>query len=341
MAIASRPLPNREACCYCGFCIQGCRTGAMYNTAVAEIPWALATGRARVQTNAVALRVLTSPDGSTAEAVEYVDRLDGTRHVQPARAIVVANNTIEVPRLLLNSRSAQHPRGLGNSSDQVGRQLMAHPGAQCWGVFPEDIAPHEGFVLNHLCSLDYGQTMPDRPFIRGCAIETLKGLPVGIATGAAAELWGAPLKRLMRNFRKLAGLFTICEGVPTPTNRVTVDPETPDEWGMPRGAIHYDWHMNDVRLMDWAAEQSLAILRAAGAVEAFRQPSAQVHMMGTARMGADPRVSVANVHGQTHDVPNLYLAGGALFPTGSCVNPTLTLLALAWRTADHIVTRYG
>ncbi len=341
MAIASRPLPGREACCYCGFCIQGCRTGAMYSTATAELPWAVATGHAEVRSECVALRVVTSRDGTRAEGVEYRSRTDGSLHLQPARAVLLAANTIEVPRLLLASRSRAHPRGLANSSDQVGRHLMSHPGAQCWGIFEEAVNPHEGFVLNHLCCLDFAQTRPGEPFIRGFAMETLTALPVGLATGAAAHLWGAPLKALMRQYRHIAGLFTICEGVPMPTNRVTIDPDDIDTWGLPRAHIHYDWHSNDVRLMDRAAEQSLAVLQAAGAREVFRQAPAQVHLMGTTRMGSDPRASVCDTWGRTHDVEDLYLAGGALFPTGSSVNPTLTILALAWRTAEAIARRFG
>jgi choline dehydrogenase-like flavoprotein len=313
----------------------------MYSSATAELPAALASGRVDLRPDSPALRVHTSDDGSRAAAVEYVYRPDGTRHLQPAAAIVVATNTIEVPRLLLNSANPRHPNGLANSSDQVGRNFMAHPGAQCWGLFDEPINPWEGFVLNHLCCLDFAQTQPGAPYIRGFAMETLTALPVGVATGAAAGLWGAELKALMRQYRHLAGLFTIGEGVPTPFNRVTVEPGRPDEWGLPGGHLHYDWHPNDVRLVDAAAAQSLEVLRAAGAREAFRQPPSQVHMMGTARMGDDPRCSVTNAWGETHDVANLYVAGGALFPTGSSVNPTLTILALAWRTAEAIARRQG
>jgi choline dehydrogenase-like flavoprotein len=341
MAIASRPLAGREACCYCGFCIQGCRTGAMYSSATAEIPPALATGRLDLRPDSPALHVHTSGDGTRVAAVEYASRADGTRHLQSATAIVVAANTIEVPRLLFNSASAQHPRGLANSSDQVGRNFMSHPGAYCWGLFDEPMNPWEGFVLNHLCCLDYAQTQPDAPYVRGYAMETMTTLPVGAATGAAAHLWGAELKAFMRRYRNLAGLFTICEGVPTPTNRVTVDPAAPDAWGMPGAHLHYDWHPNDVRVVDVAAAKSIAVLRAAGAREAFRQPPTQVHMMGTARMGDDPLASVADSWGETHDVAGLYVAGGALFPTGSSVNPTLTILALAWRTAEAIARRAG
>jgi choline dehydrogenase-like flavoprotein len=341
MAIASRPRPNREACCYCGFCIQGCRTGAMYSPATAELPWALATGRVRLRPDAVALRVATTADGATAESVEYGYRPDGSRHRQPAEVVVVASNPLEIPRLLLNSRSAAHPAGLANSSDQVGRHLMNHPSAYAWGVFDEDMKPWEGFVLNHLCCLDYARTRPEHPFIRGFVMETTTGLPVNVATSVTAEYWGAPHKALMRSYRKLAGLFTICEGIPSPTNRVTTRPEALDEWGLPRAHLHYDWHMNDVRMMDWAFEKSAEVLRAAGARQILRPPPVQVHMMGTARMGDDPRCSVTSADGQSHDVPNLYVAGGALFPTGSCVNPTLTILALAWRTAEHIARRFG
>jgi choline dehydrogenase-like flavoprotein len=208
-------------------------------------------------------------------------------------------------------------------------------------VFDEPMNPWEGFVLNHLCCLDYAQTRPDVPYVRGFAMETLTVLPVGMATGAVAGRWGAALTGFMRQYPHTAGLFTIGEGVPTPTNRVTVEPDRPDEWGLPGGHLHYDWHPNDVRLVDAAAAKSLEVLRAAGAREAFRQPPSQVHMMGTARMGDDPRCAVPNSWGETHDVAGLYVAGGALFPTGSSVNPTLTILALAWRTAEDVARRQG
>ncbi|HEX6511782.1 MAG TPA: GMC family oxidoreductase N-terminal domain-containing protein, partial [Chloroflexota bacterium] len=198
MAILSQPAARREACCACGFCIQGCRTGAMYSTAVAEVPHALATGRAELRAESVALRVLTSSDGTRAEAVEYGTRAENSRHVQPAKVIVVANNVIETPRLLLNSASAKHPQGLANSSGQLGRNFMSHPGVYCWGVFGQDMKPWEGFVLNHLCCLDLAQTRPGQPYIRGFAMETLTGLPVGISTGLPAELWGVEHKALMR-----------------------------------------------------------------------------------------------------------------------------------------------
>lgn len=341
MAIASQPRPNREACCYCGHCIQGCRTGAMYSSATAELPWALATGRLDLRPESVALRVDTSADGTRAEAVEYVHRPSGRRGRQPAEIVIVASNPIETPRLLLNSASATHPNGLANSSDQLGRHYMCHPGTYNMGVFPQEMRPWEGFVLNHLCCLDHAQTRPAQPFIRGYVMETQVGLPVGIATGMLHDYWGAEHKALMRDYPHMAGLFTICEGVPMPTNRVTVLPDLRDAWGQPRAHLHYDWHSNDVRLLDAACAQSVAVLEAAGARRVIRQPYVQVHSMGTARMGDEPSASVTNADGQTHDVANLYIAGGALFPTGSSVNPTLTILALAWRTAECIAARFG
>lgn len=337
VAIASQPLPNREACCACGFCIQGCRTGAMYGTAVAEIPYALATGRTDLRAESEALRIHTSDDGTRAEAVEYVDTSSGERHLQPARAVVVSNNVIETPRLLLNSATSAHPQGLANSSGSLGRNFMSHPGAYCWGVFEQDMNPWEGFVLNHLCCLDFAQTRPGQSYIRGFAMESMTGLPVGIATGFPPRLWGAEHKALMRRYRNLAGFFTICEGLPAAANRVTVEPERLDRWGMPQAHLHYDWHANDRKVLESAFAMSAKVLEAAGAREVLCQPAAQVHMMGSARMGEDAAISVTNKWGRTHDVPNLYIGGGSLFPTGSSVNPTLTILALAWRTAEAIV----
>ncbi|HLG72889.1 MAG TPA: GMC family oxidoreductase [Chloroflexota bacterium] len=339
-AVLSRAKPRRAACCGCGFCMHGCRTGSMYSTAVAEVPPALETGRLDLRPECVGRRISTSEDGTTAEAVEYVHK-DGQVHLQPARVVIASCHTVEIPRLLLASASAKHPNGLANSSDQLGRNMMSHPSAHAIGTFPESVNPWEGYALNHMCCLDFAQTQPGKPYVRGFTMETSAPLPAGAATGSLARLWGAELKRAMRQYSHMAGFFTICEGLPMPTNRVTIDREDLDRFGLPRAHLHYDWHTNDVRLMDAAQEKSVEVLKAAGATEVFRQPSVQVHPLGTARMGSDPASSVVDANGASHDVPNLYLAGGALFPTGSSVNPTLTILALAWRTAEHVAARFG
>jgi choline dehydrogenase-like flavoprotein len=313
----------------------------MYSTGTAEIPAALATGRLDLRPNAVALRVLTSADGARAEVVEYVDMRDGILRRQPAEVVVIASNTLEVPRLLLNSASPAHPNGLANGSDQVGRHFMAHPGAHCRGVFDHDMNPFEGFVLNHVCCLDYAYTRPGSGFIRGFVMESFTVLPVALATSLPGDFWGSRLKNFMRGYRRTAGLFTIGEGLPVAENRVTVEPDRRDRWGMPQGHLHYDWHENDRRLLAAARAKSTEVLRAAGATDVVPLSYAQVHMMGTARMGRDPASSVVDTYGRTHEVENLYVAGGPLFPTGAAVNPTLTILALAWRTAEAVARQLG
>jgi choline dehydrogenase-like flavoprotein len=341
MAILSQARGERQACCYCGYCMQGCRYGSMYSTAWAEIPVALETGRLDLRANSVALRILTSADGTKAATVEYVSTETEELQLQPARFVVVANSTMEVPRLLLNSGSDKHPNGLANSSDQVGRNYMAHPGVHCWGIFPEeDMNPREGFVLNHLCCLEYARTQPNQPFVRGFAMESYASLASTIASGLPDGYSDDQRERMMSQYRHMAGFFTICEGVPTPDNRLTVDADRRDKWGMPQAHLHYDWHDNDLKLMDFARAKSIEVLRAAGATDVIPVRPVQVHMMGTARMGSNPATSVTDSTGRTHDVPNLYLAGGALFPTGSALNPTLTILALAWRTAEGIADAF-
>jgi choline dehydrogenase-like flavoprotein len=260
----------------------------------------------------------------------------GEVHLQPATYVVVAANPIETPRLLLNSASKTHPNGLANSSDQLGRNLTTHPGAGAWGMFEHDMNPWEGFLINHISCLDYAQTRQEHDFVRGFVMESMTALPVNLVSVIAAGLWGADLKRWMRSYARLGGLFTCCEGLPVASNRVTLDHSSLDRFGLPRGRIHYDWHANDLRLIEQAGATSERVLRAAGAVEVFRQPPSQLHMSGTARMGRDPATSVTDAFGRSHDVPNLFVAGGSLFPTASSVNPTLTILALAWRTAQHI-----
>jgi len=168
-------------------------------------------------------------------------------------------------------------------------------------------------------------------------MESFTVLPVAFATSLPGEFWGSRLKNFMRRCRRTAGLFTIGEGLPVAENRVTVEPDCRDRWGMPQGHLHYDWHENDLRLLAAARAKSIEVLQAAGATDVAPQSYAQVHMMGTARMGRDPASSVVDTSGRTHEVENLYIAGGAVFPTGGAVNPTLTILALAWRTAEAVV----
>lgn len=340
VAILPQSWLGREACNGCGYCIQGCHNGAMYSS-LAELPAALESGHFHLRTRVKVTRLLLDPSGRRVQALALVDLSTGERHLCPVELVVVAANPIETARLLLASAHPRHPLGLANQSGLVGRCLTVHPGPHVWGVFPEIVEPEAGFVLNHLACFEFSRATDSDPYRRGFILESLTGLPAGVATGPLAALWGEPLMAAMRRYRHMAGLFVLCEGLPQRQNGVYLLDSAPDPFRLPPLRVHYDWHPNDLAMIARAQAVASSVLKAAGAATLYLQTPVQVHMMGTARMGRDPADSVADSTGRTHTVENLYLAGGSLFPTGSSVNPTLTILALAWRTAEAIAHAAG
>jgi choline dehydrogenase-like flavoprotein len=334
MAINSRPRDGRGSCLQIGFCFQGCKSGAKWSTLYTEIPKAEATGRLDLRPESHVVRI-EHDDAGKVTAVVYHDGA-GKEQRQKARAVCVAGNSIETPRLLLLSASSKFPDGLANSSGQVGRNYMRHMTGSVYAVFKEEVNMYRGTTMAGIIQ-DEAPNNTKRGFVGGYEMETLSlGLPF-MAAFLNPGGWGSDFAWFMDNYARMAGMWLVGEDMPRETNRVTLNPAVKDKWGNPVPNVHFDDHENDIRMRDHAFGQGEAVYKAAGAVKTFRTPPyPSTHNLGTCRMSARARDGVCNKWGQTHDIKNLFISDGSQFTTGGGENPTLTIVTLAIRQAEYI-----
>lgn len=334
MAINSVDYDDRIACQQTGFCFQGCKWGAKWSTAYTDVPRALASGNYELRTGAMALRIEHDDKGKVTGVV-YVDK-DGKEQRQKAKIVAVAGNTIESPRLLLNSASSTFPDGLANSSGQVGRNYMRHTTGSVYAIFEQPVKMWRGTTMAGVIR-DEARHDPSRGFVGGYELETLSiGLPF-MAAFLDPGAWGREFTSAMDGYDKMAGMWIVGEDMPQETNRVTLNTEVKDKNGMPVPNVHYDDHPNDVAMRTHAYAQGEALYKAVGAVRTLPTPPyPSTHNLGTNRMSENPRDGVVNKYGQSHDVPNLFVSDGSQFTTGAAENPTLTIVALAIRQADYL-----
>jgi choline dehydrogenase-like flavoprotein len=340
-AIITRPYEGRRACNNCGPCDLGCPIGAKASTDITYWPKALARG-AVLETGARVREITVTPSG-LADGVLYHDATGELRE-RKARVVVLACNGVGTPRLLLNSRSALFPDGLGNGTGLVGRNLMFHPYASVRGIFPERLEGFKGPIGCSIISQEFYETDPARGFVCGYSFQVARGLsPVATALGGLGNQlipWGADHRRLFdARWDKSATIAVIGDDLPEEENRVVLDPELVDGDGIPAPRVIYTLSENSRRLLDHGIARATEVLESAGAVEILVTPllkSAGWHLMGTARMGTDPRRSVVDASGRSHEVKNLYVIDGSIMVTGGAVNPTSTIQALALRVADHL-----
>ncbi len=338
-AINSRPRDGRPACRQLGFCGQGCRMSAKWSTAYTEIPAALATGKLDLRPRSTALRIEQAPDGR-ASGVLYADA-EGRRQFQKAALVIVAANAVETPRLLLNSDSGRAPQGLGNASGLVGRFYTKHLNGSLFGLFEKKVEMHRGVTMSGTV-YDEAAHDPRRGFAGGYLIQ---GVQLGVPYLAAVirpDGWGREFTRFVERYDHLAGVWQNGEDLPRAGNRITLDPGVKDAHGLPVAHVHVDEHDNDVAMREHFYRQSEALMRAAGAVDVMRgTPVSASHNMGTCRMSARAGEGVTDPFGRSHEVANLFVCDGSLFPTASAENPTLTIVALAMRQADHIARTFA
>jgi len=343
-AILTEDYDGRRACINCGPCDLGCPTGAKASTDVTYWPKALGLG-AQIETRA-RVREITLGPGGLADGVLYYDR-DGQLRERKARAVVLAANGIGTPRLLLNSRSARFPDGLANSSGLVGRNLMFHPYAMVRGVFDEPLGGHRGPIGCSIISQEFYETDPARDFVRGYSFQVSRGLsPIATATGGFLGdpiPWGRGHRAAYAaRFDRTITVAVIGEDLPEAHNRVDLDPALVDRHGIPAPRVTYTLSENSRRMMEHGVARAREVLLAAGAREVAANPLLRPggwHLMGTARMGSDPRTSVIDAEGRCHDVPNLYVVDGSTMVTSAGVNPTSTIQAVALYIADGMIRR--
>jgi len=343
MAILSQRYDGRSACMGCGHCYAyGCEFGAKSSTLASVIPKAVATGRCEIRADSTVFRVEMNAAGRTT-GVAYWNK-EGKERRQLARAVVLAANGAETTRLLLMSASPAFPHGLANSSGVVGSHIMFNGGSSTTGRFDHPTNEYKGHVVSRIL-LDFYESDPKRGFYGGGGIDArFNNGPIGFAVNGLPEdlpSWGSEFKRALRDYythsvRFAAHLTTL----PVASNRITLDPEHRDQFGRPALCLTYQDHPDDMETKRWFRDRTQELMEAAGASRVWNQPvlpiDSGVHLLGTARMGNDPRESVVDRYHRAHDVPNLFICDGSSFVTSGRGQPTMTIQALAYRAAEHI-----
>ncbi|MGV8917710.1 MAG: GMC family oxidoreductase [Pseudomonas sp.] len=334
MAINSQPRAGRAGCQQLGFCFQGCKMGAKWSTLYTEIPAAEATGKLELRTQAHVVHIEHDTKGLV-NAVVYADAA-GKLQRQSARAVCVAGNAIETPRLLLNSSSSRFPQGLANGAGMVGKHYMRHMTGSVFAEFNDPIHFYRGTIMAGIVT-DEAHHKPERGFVGGYEMETISLGPAFMGAFFNPGAWGRDFTRVLDQYTKLAGMWLVGEDMPRESNRVTLNTEVKDAYGMPVPNVHYDDHPNDVAMREHAFTQGEALYKAVGALKTHRVPPyPSTHNLGTCRMSAKAEDGVCNSHGQCHEVANLFISDGSQFTTSAAENPTLTIVTLAIRQADYI-----
>jgi len=342
-AIASEDYEGRARCINLGNCIAGCAQGAKASTDITYWPLAIRAG-VELRTRCRVREISCDAEGRATGAV-YFDA-DGVERFQAAEVVIMACNGVGTPRILLNSVSKAFPNGLANSSGLVGKNLMFHPCALITGTFE---APQDGYRGPHnwLWSQEFYETDTARGFVRGYMLEANRGSgPVlsalsGLGSGLI-PLGDDHHRAFRREFGHTVGVVAITEDLPEEHNAVSLDPVLKDGHGIPAPKIDYRISDNTWRMLDHAVGRAGEMLRAGGAHtvhDITPLGAGGWHLMGTARMGTDPRHSVVNEWGRSHDVKNLFIVDGSLFVTSGAVNPTCTIQAVALYVAETMKSR--
>ncbi|MGA8152659.1 MAG: GMC family oxidoreductase [Terriglobales bacterium] len=343
LAVLSQPYRGRSGCRHCGFCEWfACEWGAKSSTLASVIPMAEETGRCEIRPNSYVRQISTDKSGRVS-GVLYFDAKK-QEHLQKAKAVVVCANGAETPRLLLMSTSNLHRQGLANSSGVVGKFFMLNLGAFALGTFEHPLNEFKSVRVTRVVQ-DFYDSDPKRGFYGGGGIDArFEFYPIAFALGGLAPdvpRWGAEFKKALKdNFNRTATILSHTTCLPLEANTVTLDPEVKDAWGLPAMRFTYKGHPDDLKTVSFFRDRSLELLEAAGAVRKWAPPvddaTATVHLLGTCRMGNDPKRSVVDKYHRAHDVPNLFIVDGSSFVTSGRNQPTCTIQALAYRAAHHI-----
>jgi choline dehydrogenase-like flavoprotein len=331
----AEPYDGRPASIQDGFNFQGDKNGSKWSTMVREIPRALATGKLDLRPESHVAQILHDRTGRV-DAVLYLDA-EGNLHRQAAKLVCVAGNAIETPRLLHLSSSSLFPDGLANSSGLVGRNYMRHTTGSVYAQFDKPVRMYRGETMAGNIS-DESVHDPSRGFAGGYYIQTISLGPAFLASFIEPGAWGPNFARLLDAYENTAGCWLVGEDMPQESNAVTLDSTVTDQHGLPVAHVHFDDHPNDIAMREHAYSRGEALYEAVGAVRTHRTtPYPSTHNLGTCRMSERPEDGVVDRYGRAHDVPNLFISDGSQFTTGAAANPTLTIVALAIRQAEHIV----
>lgn len=345
LAVLSKPLNGRPACISCGYCMFfGCEVGAKSSTLVSMIPQAEASGHCEIRSESVVIRIDTDDKGRASQ-VAYLDK-EGNEHAQKAKAVILSANGAESARLLLMSASSRHPDGLANSSGFVGRNLMHNAHGLANGVFEQPLNDYKGVQVTRMVH-DFYENDEKRGFYGGGGIDArplFAATPIFMAQNGMpfdTPRWGAEWKQeIAHNFTRQMSLLASTTSLALDRNNITLDPVSKDFWGRPAIRETYRDHPDDLAIAGFLADKAVDLLEAAGAEKVWRFPdhvsTGGEHLLGTCRMGNDPATSVVDASHRSHDVPNLFICDGSSFVTSGRGQPTMTIMALAFRAADKI-----
>jgi choline dehydrogenase-like flavoprotein len=332
---------RRATCHYCGRCMDGCEIDSKYTSANTPIPSAMRTGNLTLFTESTMTRIFADPDGRHVRGIEYVNNRGETSAIQ-CKALVLSCSTIETARhLLINN--------LANSSGQIGKNMVSHFGTDVVAMFPElrnrDASNDDGTDYFHslLTNLHWDKPHPD--FDLTYQVQCGAGLnPLSLAIRNAPG-HGSALKRQLRYLNVCHAAMGMQGSLfPSPDTFVDLDPDRKDRHGLPLPRVHLKYGPNDIAMAKDMVETCVEIIEAAGG-EVYSRPARITahelgidsnHWVGTMRMGTDPKRSVLNTFGQSHDIPNLFVGDSSVFSAYPEKNPTLTNIALSWRMSDHL-----
>jgi gluconate 2-dehydrogenase alpha chain len=354
-AILSKPYDGRFACGYHGYCMSlGCHLEAKSSPAVSTIPKAQKTGKLQVVTEATVTRIEVDNDGR-ATGVTYVK--GNEEFFQPADVVFISSQTIENVRLLLLSTSSAFPKGLSNNRGQVGQHYFSH--AQFGSVsalFPMDLRNWYGTPGQGICCDDWADDNFDHSgldFIGGGTMyvygERRPLAAVNAVQNPGGLNWGSAWKKnLIERVDRTNGAYMQRTTLPYEGNYLDLDPTVKDPLGRPVIRITASFRENEQRISlyvgqkmrDWYMAAGAIQVTGTGGIQAGAAMGNSTHAYGGTRMGKNPDTNVLNEWGMSHEVPNLAVAGGSVMGTSGARNPTLTLQALAWRTADHIAKNW-
>jgi choline dehydrogenase-like flavoprotein len=334
MAINSIVRGGRPACLQLGFCVSGCAVNAKWTAANTPLAEALRTDHFELRPRSFVQKIDHDASGR-ASAVLYIDA-EGNLQRQKARAVCVAANAIDTPRLLLNSESSRFPSGLANRSGHVGRHYMKHVFAIVTAIMPKPVNFHRGTqnlgVVNDFVAHD-----ARRGFNGGFKFEQVSFDPVALASLARPGAWGRTYAGQLAKYDHFAALLVMGEDPSQESNAVTLHPTMKDQYGMPVPLVHYRDHPNSRSMRNFAVQKARDLYESLGSTEVFvGPPPPATHNMGTCRIADDIDDGVCDPWGRTFDVPNLFISDGSQFPSSATANPTLSIVTLAIRQAARI-----
>ncbi len=367
LSILTRPInKERGVCFYCRQCSRTCKVYADFSSSSCLVIPAMNNSKELdLYVNAMVREVLTDEEG-IATGVSYINKEDRQEYQVRARSVVLAASACSSARILLNSKSAQHPNGLGNSSDVVGRYVHDSTGASRGAIIPQLLDRkrynEDGVGGMHIYSPWWLNEDRNRNFSRGYHIEVWGGMGMpsyGTAfnlddyneipnLNANVSSYGTGYKNDVRRFYgAVVGMSGRGESVPQRDNYCEIDPNVVDEWGIPVLRFHYNWTDQEVNQAKHMQDTFEEIIDAMGGIPLGEKPGRDrdygllapgriIHEVGTTRMGANPRTSVTNPYQQLHDAKNVFVMDAGPFVSQADKNPTWTIMALAWRASEYL-----